>query len=539
MVRMSGETGRRGELWEDKFGLSLSIMTVGFAAVLVLVGILYPEQAGSELSEAYNYSKSTFGWWYLLVAPTITFFCVALALSRYGKIKIGREDAEPEFGFFAWIAMFFTVGVAASVLFWGVNQPVFLYGTNLFGGASDAHFAIGVTLFMATGIASVGVYILPGLIIGLIGWRTDVDWRISSMMSPLMKRSIPTPVKWLIDAFSMLAILGAVATSIGLIGYQGSVILSELFGIPSSTMVQIAIFLLIGVILIFDVRTGLEKGINYAAQTTTVLAAITVLLFFFLGPTQYIIEMVIGSIGFMGDNFFKMAFFLDAGGPVSQYQYAWTTFWWSWWIAWASFVGLFFARISRGRTIREMVLAGGGTLVVVMIAQHGIYGAVGTYLIEQGEPIADVAAEQGVAFGLTSAIEWLPFSSLIGVIVLLVFVGFLVTSVDSAAYMLGVMTNGNRSPSTNLRVGWVVVVLAVGAVAQYIGGLNTLESFTGILGLPFSVILVFMMPAVYFVCKALYNDEFEEVPMTGRSLNDVLPDTISTEVQTETLSDDD
>lgn len=478
--------------------LALFTLTAALSIVLAIGGILYPDTVGAAFSSSFDFVLTYFGWWFILLSFLLTGGLTAFCLSRYGRIRIGGPDTEPEFGLFSWLSMVFTVGYSISVLFWGVAEPLWI--------VSNPPSPIPVSGPPIESLALAFMFlhdILPGLIawylpfaiaFGLIVWQ-EGSWKVSAVLQPLLDPDRYAFVYWLVDLVSLVAIVGGLATSLGFIGKQLSSIISIVYGVQSQ-VVTVSLFGLVAAIFIVDVWAGLRQGIRNAARiAVTANLALTIVLFV-VGPTLFIIELGLDAMGVWLSNLPRLMLYTD---PVStgRWPQNWTSFWWAWWAAWGIFVGSFVARVSKGRTIREVFLGLCVAPVSLLLFQHSVLGGIAlapTYR----DTILHALQEKGNAAALSTALEIVPYSGIIGLLAVIALIGYIITSLDSAVYMLAAINLGEREPNARNRATWGVLMVAIGVMTTYVsGGTRVLESFSTTLALPFTVLYLVVAYAIF------------------------------------------
>ncbi|WP_256687376.1 BCCT family transporter [Halococcus qingdaonensis] len=497
--------------------IGLFVITIAALVGLVVVGIVNPPLLTSTLNGAYDWVLHTFGWWFMLLGGVMIVFGLFMTLSRYGKIRIGGEDAEPEFGLYSWIAMVFTVGFGSSIIVWGVGEPVQIVNSPPpdplpVGGAALKPLALAF-MFVHESFPGMAMWYIPvTLSFALMIYTQSVsEYKLSSMLDVVLDRERHGWLYWLVDLSALIAMVGGIATSLGFTAQQLATILDAVYGLDA-TVLTYGLFALIGLVFLGDVWLGLRSGIQNAARLTMVVMALAAGMLLVVGPTLYTLNLTLDATGIWLNNLPRLMFYAapTSGGSWPQ---GWTSFWWAWWVAWGLFVGSFVARVSKGRTIRETFVA----LVVIpsglVWAQHAIIGG---WVLSPGNfgPISDALAARDIPAAVAKAIELTPFGEVLGVLLVLVMVGYILTTLDSAVFMLSAITLGDENPNARNRAWWGVLLAFLGVMTLNLPAFDALQSFSPVMALPFTLYFVVLIYASYVVARDYYwehiADEDEE-----------------------------
>lgn len=464
------------------------------AAVVVLVlafGVVDPDGAKAVFLGLQDWIVGTWGW--LFVASTALFlvFSVWCALGARGRLRLGPDGEAPDFALHSWFAMLFSAGMGIGIMFFGVAEPVMHYASPPSGEgltALAARQAMTITFFH-WGLHAWGVYAVMGLAIAYFGHRKGLPLAIRSTLQPLLGDRIHGWIGHSVDVFAVFGTLFGLATSLGLGAMQVNAGLHRLFGAPESTGVQVMLIALITAGATTSVVLGLDKGIRRLSELNVLLAALLLLFVAAAGPTLALVEAFPSNI----------IDYLVALGPLSvgyeqlgdvAWQKSWTLFYWAWWIAWSPFVGMFIARISRGRTIREFVL---GVLLVptlVSFVWFTVFGGSALTLDLQNPGIASAVADD-LSTGIYALLDRLPIAGITSMLAALVVAIFFITSSDSGSFVVDMLTSGgDPDPPVWQRVFWAVSEGVIAAVLLVAGGLAALQSAAINTGLPFCVILL-------------------------------------------------
>lgn len=485
--------------WKNPVFLISSITIL----IIVIFGAVAPVGFGKVANILYDFTQINFGWFYLLTVFSLIVFLIGLTVSKYGAIRLGGDDSEPDYPFFTWIGMLFSAGFGVGLVFWGVAEPMSHYFISPTEGIADssaesARIAMGYSFFH-WGISQWAIFGLVGLVIAFLQFRKKKDGLISTALEPVVGSN--KYVKNGIDSFAVIATVMGIATSIGLGVLQMGGGLESVFGFDNNVLLQAIIIIVVFGAYMISSGTGLNKGIRYLGNFNLSLSIILLLFFFFIGPTVFIMETFTVAIGDFITHFINYSLRLQpyrGGTWVND----WTIFYWSWTIAWSPFVGAFVARVSKGRTIREFI--GGVVIVPPVLAMFWIATLGGTALhsdLNNGTKIAE-AVDKDVTSALFATLEHLPFTNLLSVLSIILVATFLITSGDSATYILASMTTkGSLMPPLIVKVIWGVLMAAIAGILLYAGGLESLETASLVSALPFTVLLILLMFSIVKLLK--------------------------------------
>jgi glycine betaine transporter len=480
------------------------LLSASMVLVLAAAGALWPDDFGAVAKRLLLSTTTNFGWFYLLAVFVIVIFLLGLALSRYGCIRLGPEGSRPEFPLFTWIAMLFSAGFGAGLVFWGVAEPMSHFFTPPFqeldpqSGAA-ARVAMGYSFFH-WGISQWSVFALAGLGIGFMQFRKGRNGLVSTALEPVLGHRPVT--RTAVDVLAVVATVMGIATSLGLGVLQISGGLQSVTGWEGSLKLQLLIIAVMFLAYMLSSTTGLHRGIRWLSNVNLGLCLLLLLFVFVAGPTVFILNAF--TLG-LGDY---LSHFIEYSLRQTPYRGGtwvrdWTVFYWAWAIAWSPFIGAFVARVSRGRTIREFIF---GVLIVppviacVWIATFG-----GMALHEDLQHAAGIAAvvNSDVALALFTLYRHLPLGEVLSVLSILLIFTFLVTSADSATYILaGMVSGGDADPRQFLKVFWGAMMSLVAAVLLAAGGLTSLQTASLVVALPFTVLLILMMAALVRLLRA-------------------------------------
>lgn len=497
--------GKLGRLDSQVFIIS-AILILGF----VLWGAVDSKSLGHVSDVVLKYITDQWGWLYLAGVLFFVLFSVYLALSRYGNIKLGDQQDVPEYSDFSWFAMLFGCGMGVGLVFWSVAEPIYHYMKGPAyagppGSQQAAEWALPISFFH-WGISAWATFVIIGLAMGVILFRKKMPALISSCFYPILGDKIYGPIGKIIDILTLVASLFGMSTTIGLGTMQLSAGISYNYGIPESTTLSLVLLGIVIACYLASACLPIEKGIKIGSNVS-MIACIGLLIFVFvLGPTKFILDNFFHGTGMYIQNFFTMSLWLD---PVKQsgWSGSWTIFYWAWWVAWAPFVGMFIAKISKGRTIREFVFGALLAPTVLDMIFFSIFGstALKMELTEATKGVLYAAINNNVASSIYVLLQQFPLASVTAVVTLFVIFTFFVVSADSCTIVLAMLSSGGEeTPKTSLKLFWGVVMGASAGVLLIMGGLEALQMASIIGAFPF----IFIM---FFICYALIKVIKEEV----------------------------
>ncbi|MEI4770004.1 BCCT family transporter [Psychrobacillus sp. FJAT-51614] len=478
-----------------------SVFWISVAIVLasVIFGVAAPESFEEATGNLQAFLTTTFGWYYLILVTIIVIFCVFLIFSPVGTIKLGKPDDKPEFSKASWFAMLFSAGMGIGLVFWGAAEPLshFMEPPLAEAGTNAAHKEAMRYTFFHWGIHAWGIYAIVALALAYFNFRKGEPGLISATLKPVLgKKAMEGPLGTVVDVLAVVATVVGVATTLGFGATQINGGLSYLFGIPTNFTIQLIIVAVVTVLFIISAWTGLGKGIKILSNANMYLAIALLILMFITGPTILILNMFTDSLGGYIQNIVQMSFRI---APLNEEHRSWingwTIFYWAWWISWSPFVGIFIARVSRGRTIREFVI---GVLLLPALVSFIWFAVFGTSAIEVQKAVSiDLSqlATEEVLFAVFHESSW---STILSIVAITLVGTFFITSADSATFVLGMQTtNGSLIPPTAVKLTWGIAQSIVALVLLYSGGLQALQNALIVAAFPFSVIIILMMISLY------------------------------------------
>ncbi len=510
----------------------------------VAFAVLFTPAAERLFAALQGWISSVFGWFYVLSATAFLAFVIYLAFSRYGLVRLGDPFEQPRFGLGGWFAMLFSAGMGIGLVFWSVAEPMLHFLRPPFGAPGDVTLAMRSTFFH-WGLHAWGVYCVVGLAIGYFAYRQKLPITIRSALYPLLGERIYGPIGHAVDTFAIFGTMFGVATSLGLGVLQINSGLDFLLGVGESAWLQVAIIAVVTLMATGSVVLGLSRGIQRLSQINIVLSVALLVFVLLTGPTLFLLRFLVEGVGDYLQHLPSLSLWNDAVAQ-SGWQDAWTIFYWGWWISWAPFVGLFIARVSRGRTVREFVA--GALLAPTLAGFVWLTVMGGTGLQQHMTGIVDLGAavEANVATPLFIMLDQLPWTALTATIATILVVTYFVTSSDSGSLVIDMLAaGGHTDPPKVQRVFWAVTEGVVAGVLLVLGGLTALQTASIAAGLPFAVIMWLMC---FALLKALKDEpvtpdpgerEPEAPPSTMGDLEHVEPDDVEPAEGPASAADDD
>ncbi|EKE22621.1 MAG: hypothetical protein ACD_6C00772G0004 [uncultured bacterium] len=489
-----------------------------FSATLILlfsiITILFNEQANQVIINILNWVSRTFSWYYLLAATLYLVFIVFIACSRYGEIKLGPKHSKPEFSLLSWSAMLFSAGIGIDLMFFSVAEPLSHYMNPPVGEGETfeaARQSMVWTLFHY-GLTGWSMYALIGVALGYFSYRYNLPLTIRSALYPIFGKKINGPIGHTVDTAAVLGTIFGIATTCGIGVVQLNYGLHVLFDLPENIWIQTALIAVAVIITIISVTAGVNKGIRILSEINIYVSIGLLLFILFVGNTEFLLAALIQNFGDYISQFPKLSLTSFPFEQPKEWMNSWTLFFWAWWIAWSPFVGLFLARISRGRTIREFVT---GTLVIPLLftlTWLSIFGNSALYsVIFDGNTQLATTVLENPAHGFYDLLAQYPGFTFTAGVATITGLLFYVTSADSGALVLGnfttKFTNIEHDSPRWLSVFWAIAIGLLTLAMLMANGVTALQNTTIIMGLPFSFVIFFVMAGLY---KSLRLEDFRQ-----------------------------
>ncbi len=485
----------------DRLGLRTNPTVFYTSAVLsilfIVVTVSFTEPVAEAFSQLSEQVLTTTGWFYVLGVTTFLLFLLWVAFSRHGRLRLGADDDRPEYSNYAWFGMLFAAGIGTILMFWGVAEPISHfadpppYGDVEPRTQAAAEQAMNFTLYHF-GLHTWSIFALPALGFAFFTYRRGLPMRVSSVLYPILGERIYGRIGHTIDVVAVLGTLFGVATSLGLGTLQVNAGISYLTGLEEGLTAQVTLIAIITAIAVVSVALGLDKGIRRLSNVNITMAVGLLIFVLATGPTLLLLRAVVESTGNYLTDLPRLAFWTDALDNTG-WQNTWTAFYWAWTITWAPFVGIFIARISKGRTIREFVLgvlALPTAFTILWFTTFG-YAAIDLDLRQGGELSETITADpDNVPTSLFMFLENFPLAGVVSVIAVLIVVIFFTTSSDSASFVIDMLCSSDVTddPPTRQRVFWAIAEGAVAATLLAAGGLEALQEIITVLGFPFFIL---------------------------------------------------
>ena len=482
--------------------ITSGILIVGF----IIFGAFFTETAGALFSYLQSFITTNFGWFFILLMNVALVFCIYLIASRYGDIRLGQQTERPQYSLGSWIGMLFSAGIGIGLVYWGTAEPLYHYMAPPMAEPETmeaAKQAMNIS-FLHWGLHAWAIYTIVALSLAYFHFRRGLPLSIRSTLYPILGQKIYGRWGHTVDILAVFGTMFGVVTSLGLGVMQINSGLENLFGLPNSLAVQFVIIAFITLLACGSLMLGLDKGIKRLSDLNMGLTGLLLAFIVILGPTLFIFDSFFENIG----NYLAAVVPLSFWGESysgTDWQSGWTIFYWAWWVSWAPFVGVFIARISRGRTIREFTL---GVLLIPMtilffwftafggVAIHmELLAALDPALVSPGL-IEAVQADTGSA--IFKLVEYYPFAKPITLLIVIMIVLWFVTSSDSASFVIDMLTaGGDTNPPKIQRLFWATAEGFIAAILLAAGGLGALQAAAIVAGLPFAIVIFVMMYALW------------------------------------------
>lgn len=470
-------------------------VSLAISIAIALWGIISSKTFGAAADALMLIVKKNLSWLYLIAMLFFVVFALAIAFSKYGKIRLGPDDSKPEYSTKSWFAMLFGAGMGIGLIFWGISEPMSHFAAPMAGivpGSEEAALFSMKASFMHWGFHPWANYSIIGLGLAYFQFRKNKPGLISSLFIPIIgEERARGPIGKIIDIFAVIATIAGVATSLGMGTMQINSGLSYLFNIPNNTMTWLIIIVVIAIIYIWTAVSGVDKGIKIISDVNLYLAGALVILAFIVGPKIDILNIFTRGMGDYINGFFTDSLNINPFGDNTWFD-AWRVFYWAWWIAWAPFVGTFIARISRGRTIREFIVGVIVAPAMASIVWFSIFGGMGLSVAESLglDKVAKMVGSPEIA--LFEVFGQYPLGTLLSIIAIVLLCTFFITSANSATFVLSMFSSGgDLNPGNGKKVLWGIVQAVIAFALLMSGGLQALQTASVAAAFPFIFIMLF------------------------------------------------
>ena len=468
--------------------------SAGLIILFVTLTLIYQESIGTLFESAQAFISTKFGWLYVLAVNAILLVCLYLGFGRFRNIRLGGPDCNPEFSRWAWLSMLFNAGIGLVLMFYSVAEPIMHFSNPPYGEAgtiSAAKNALNLS-FLHWGLHGWGIYALMGLSIAFFRYNRGLPLGIRWVLYPLLGDRLKGPIGHAIDTVAVLATMFGLATTLG-IGIQHiNSGLHYLFDISESAKVQAILIAVITICATASVVSGLHKGIQLLSKIASIMAIVLMAFMLIVGPTLFILGSTIQSTGHYLQSLIETGTWMEVY-EGTHWMDSWTFFYWGWWFAWAPFVGLFIARISKGRTIKEFMI---GVLLVptaTIIIWISIFGSTAFHIELFGQGGITEVVNENIATALFSLLEHFPIPLMSIFFVVTAGIIFFVTSSDSGSLIIDFITSGGKEDNdVGLRIFWALIEGVVAAALVIGGGLVALQTGSLVTGLPVCILMLIM-----------------------------------------------
>jgi len=510
-----GQDNLEGKLGPFGFDIHNPVFMISGISIVAFVfyALALPVQSKELFEWMRPFFTSTFDWFFLGAANIFVLFCFFLIVSPYGKVRLGGKEAKPDYGYIGWFAMLFAAGMGIGLMFYGVSEPLTHFSTSMGGtsvedgvrtdwaplGAAMGNEAEASRLGMAATIFHWGlhpwaIYAIVALALGLFSYNKGLPLTIRSAFYPIFGERVWGWTGHIIDTLAVFATLFGLATSLGFGATQANAGLNELFGVPIGSTTQVVLISVITAIALVSVMRGLDGGVKILSEINMGLAALLLLFVLLVGPTLAILTGFVDSL--LAYLQYLPALSMPVGREDVNFSQGWTAFYWAWWISWSPFVGMFIARVSRGRTVREFIIAVLLVPSMVCVLWMSVFG--GTAIQQVIQDGYTAVTDAPLELQLFKMLDGLPLASITSFIGIILVVVFFVTSSDSGSLVIDTITAGGKVDApVPQRVFWCLFEGAVAIVLLIGGGLGALQAMVISTGLPFTLVLLLMCVAIF------------------------------------------
>ncbi|ATJ81644.1 BCCT family transporter [Halomonas beimenensis] len=522
-----GQDNIEGHVGPFDFDIHNRVFVISALAsiVFILLTLLFPETAGNVFQSIVGFSTGTLDWYFMIVVDFFILFCLALVVLPYGSIRLGGPNARPEHGYLSWFAMLFAAGIGIGLLFFGVLEPVYHANVSLplgiaspFGAdgalnpeAIPEASAMGIAgTYLHWGIHGWAVYVVMALALAIFTYNKGLPFSIRSAFFPILGDRVWGWWGHVIDILAVFSTLFGLATSLGLGAQQANAGMNFVFGLEVSITTQVVVIILVTAVALVSVWRGLEGGVKKLSEINMIMAVLFFLFVLFAGPTLVALDGFWTGLVTYAKEFVPLS--APFGRDDDAYRQAWTIFYWAWWVSWAPFVGMFIARVSRGRTIREFVICVLLIPSLFIFVWMGVFGGTALdqlYADPAGSLVKDyVIDDYSPELSLFGMLNELPLSGLMSTLGIILALIFFVTSSDSGSLVIDTITAGGKVDAPRpQRMFWAAVEGLIAIVLLIGGGLSALQAGVTATAIPFSIVMVLMC---YTIIKAL-NGELRQL----------------------------
>lgn len=493
-------------------GMNKNMSITSILIILITVGLTgyFPTKSNQVLVQIREYLTPFLEWYYVLLVAVLLFLMIWLGMGRYRNVRLGGDLEQPEFTFFSWISMLFAAGTGVGILFWSVAQPIIQFQDNPFTqtAMSPESAIVGMSLtFFHWGLNGWAIFSFIAITLAYFSYRHDYPLTIRSSLYPILGKYVDGFIGSFVDILAVFGTVFGIATTLGLGVQQMNSGLKEVLQIQTSQFIQLLVMGIIMIIATFSVVSGVSKGVKLLSEGNFWLSIIALIFLLVFGPTQYLIGVTIESTGYYIQNILEYTFHTNVTHDT-DWQSVWTVFFWGWWIAWSPFVGMFIARISRGRTFGEFVAGVLLTPTLISIIWIGLFGGTALYqeLFMGKDIISAVNSDVSSAlFIMLKSLDMGIYATIISFLMIILIGTYLITSANAGTLVITtILSSGSTTPPTAHRILWGIILTLLTGVLIVAGGLETLQAAVITAALPFSVVIIIM---IFGLIKSLSSEQ--------------------------------
>lgn len=489
--------------FQKRIGMTFWV-SISLTFILIILALFIPNEFNQFTTNIRIILGYGFGWYYLTVTTLIVCLCVFIIFTPVGKIKLGDPTSKPEHSKLSWLAMLFSAGMGIGLVFYGAAEPLSHFAISAPEAKLYSEDALKDAFqysFFHYGIHAWSIYAIVALSLAYFQFRKKEKTLISVTLKPILKEKTDGFIGKFLDSMTIFATVIGVSTTLGYGAIQISGGLNYLFGISDSFFVQLIIIVIATILYLFSALSGIGKGVKLLSNLNIVIAIIIMLTLMLVGPRVQILNTMVTSFGEYLQNFLHMSLRTAPGNPIEQlWIQQWTILYWSWWISWSPFVGVFIARISKGRTIKEFLIYVLCIPSIFSFLWFSIFGVASTEVYKINEKISLLPIEKI----LFVTLEHYPLGNVLSVISIILVFSFFITSADSATYVLAMQSeHGNLNPHKEVKIVWGILLSTIATILLKIGGLNTLQNVLIIIAFPFTLVLILLV--ISFIVELNYE----------------------------------
>lgn len=482
--------------------IASAVLILGF----IIFGALFQEMANTIFSTMQSFITQRFGWLFVILMNVAVFLCLYLIFSKYGDIRLGHQTETPQYSLPSWIGMLFSAGIGIGIMYWGTAEPVYHFMAPPLGDAETveaAKQAMNIS-FLHYGIHAWAIYAVVALSLAYFHFRRGLPLSIRSSLYPILGQKIYGKWGHTVDTLAVFGTMFGVVTTLGFGVLQINSGLEGLFGLPNTVTMQVILIALITMLACGSLMMGLDKGIKRLSDTNIILTFVLLGFAFIMGPTQYIMDSLVENTGNYLQNLVQLGFWSEAYSK-GDWQSSWTIFYWAWWVSWSPFVGVFIARISRGRTIREFLLGVLFIPMIILFFWFTTFGGVAVNMELIGNPGFIEVVQNDYGSAIFKLMEFYPLTKATTMLIVIMIVLWFVTSSDSASFVIDMLTSGGETnPPKIQRLFWAILQGLVAAILLAAGGLGALQAAAIVAGFPFAIVVFIML---YAMLRGFSRDE--------------------------------